>query len=591
MFKSKSFIQRSRRSQLGNGLIYAMLGLALVSAATAAFVTRQTELAVVRDGSIEGGAANVIAAAAATYVTEQYSALQPSPALAVTKNGFTLPAAQVFNPTVAQLNSLGYLTNTGDTAVSTNAGYVIQISRTPLGCIGAACDLSGQVYLDRPILRTASGELDGSFITGWLNSTGANGGYSTPGNAAQITGPGWTAANPVSGQPQGIVAVRFGFGASGLGQFARTTDSRPINFQNNFQVGGNTTVVGSGTFGGNLNVAGNAAVAGNSSVAGNSTVNGSSTFGGPVTINNSLTVSGPINNGCFKTTGASGRISTNCLDPDDVPAGSQGGIRTGDVIAGGGANNVVGVLRPGATGASGNFAAYLTASGDTVATGRARGNELVPTGYFAPGSACANPGALANNANASGWVACQNGVWFAIATQASVGGPCSPEFSEASATSGDKLVCVGGAYVPASSLYSAGSAGGACPVEGKQGFDTGAQYSQLLCRKNPAVAGAPLLWYRTQDLTSFKEYVGGGLYAHGDTIPKPSCSAVGSTPRQAIIDFVASGATASSDAAFNERAIDNGTSWTMSLTNGSGQPLTSNTGFATKQVNFFCYTY
>jgi hypothetical protein len=426
---------------------------------------------------------------------------------------------------VSNLNSLGYLTNTTGTGSFAVGNYVVQIQRTPVGCVGLACDLSGLVYLDTPVVRNLANEINGSWIAGWLKATGANGGYSTQGNPTLITGPGWTADNPVAGKPAGIVAIRFGFGSSGLAQFAKTTDTRPIDFQNTLHVGGAATLDGAVTVTTTLGVT------------------GASTLNGATAINNTLAVSGAttINN----TLGVTGAIQ----------------------------------------------AASLATTGDSVATGNAKGSQLVPTGSFAPGAACTNSGALSNNSTASGWVACQGGIWVAFATTATAGGGCAPDFSEATSTTGGKLVCLGGVYVPSSSLYAVGVAGSACTTEGRQGYDSGASYVQLICRRNPSYATAPLLWYRLQDLTGFKEFVGGGTFAHGAVIVKPICAAVGNSPRIAIIDFLGSGAAGTSDGAFNEKAVDNGSSWTMSLADGSGAPLTSSAGYATKQVSFYCYTY
>nr|WP_139787583.1 type II secretion system protein [Klebsiella pneumoniae] len=83
----------------------------------------------------------------------------------------------------------------------------------------------------------------------------------------------------------------------------------------------------------------------------------------------------------FKTNGqievggnqlVAGKIGTNGLNPSDIPSGFAGGVRTVDVVA----NGTVGVIKSGSTGASKNWAAYMTNTGtiyssaDIIADGK-----------------------------------------------------------------------------------------------------------------------------------------------------------------------------------------------------------------------------
>lgn len=67
-----------------------------------------------------------------------------------------------------------------------------------------------------------------------------------------------------------------------------------------------------------------------------------------------------------------GKIGTNGLNPSDIPSGFAGGVRTVDVVA----NGTVGVIKSGSTGASKNWAAYMTNTGtiyssaDIIADGK-----------------------------------------------------------------------------------------------------------------------------------------------------------------------------------------------------------------------------
>lgn len=54
------------------------------------------------------------------------------------------------------------------------------------------------------------------------------------------------------------------------------------------------------------------------------------------------------------------RLATNGLDPNDIPTGWGGGVRTYDLVA----SSIVSVMKTGSTGISGNLASYMTATGN-----------------------------------------------------------------------------------------------------------------------------------------------------------------------------------------------------------------------------------
>ena len=62
-------------------------------------------------------------------------------------------------------------------------------------------------------------------------------------NPATINGygGGWSWANPIAGNPAGIVVAKFGFGSAGLSQFVRMNDPRNPNLQGALTVVGNVT--------------------------------------------------------------------------------------------------------------------------------------------------------------------------------------------------------------------------------------------------------------------------------------------------------------------------------------------------------------
>lgn len=77
---------------------------------------------------------------------------------------------------------------------------------------------------------------------------------------------------------------------------------------------------------------------GNASVASDLTVGGTSTLNGLVNINNNLKVKSDTYLNTLSTTGLAkfgGRIATNGLNPNDLPSGWAGGVRTYDLYASG----------------------------------------------------------------------------------------------------------------------------------------------------------------------------------------------------------------------------------------------------------------
>ena len=532
-------LRTGRRQQHGNGLLYAMLGMAIVSTILAALMARNQDQRVFEAGAMEGAIAKNIAGAATAYITEYYPSLTATPPTSIVRTDptthaaiYTVDTSAVLHPTVEDLNKLGYLTGKrDDLAVYTNGRYRIAISPAPACAAATFCDLSGIVYLDTPVTRKAGSEVNGVWIAGWLKETGANGGYSfnlDTTTSANITFRSGAASNPVgptASPPAGIVAIRFAYNAQGNSQFVRMNETRPVELLNTLAVGPAPAI------------------------------------------------------------------------PASAPAAGLT-VRQGDVSV-----QVGGVAAKLDVTAQRNVTAKfdVTAEGNVIATGNIKGNQIVPTGSFVPGAACTNAGALANANNsplyAIGWVACQGGLWVAVATVASANDTCSNHASDATTTGGAKLVCFNGKYVAASSLFAVGQTDTDCPVadEGRQGYDPVNNYIQTICRRNPG-SSTPV-WYRLQDLTNFKEFISSDFYADGDSILKPVCPKAGGQERKPIVDFSAGGSGGSNDGlfGFTEMVTDNGPAWTMSLKDGSGLPLQAkNTAGvlvpAKMQVLVYCYT-
>jgi len=243
---------RALGRQGGNGLVFALLGL-LVSALVAAAALRASELQVRRDaGNAEATVLDSLRNAANNAIFEQMVTIQNGRALS--KNGVTVAPVfengqAVWNPSIPDLVGMGYLPTGWSARVSTlnQAPYTISFTRIPAGCLPATCNIEGHVILQGSI-RSGASATDGAVIGPILTRLGSDSGVALPTHPAEITGFGnsWTTANPVNGQPPGVVGVRIGTAASGFGQFVRIGDSRDPDLAGNLTVAGDT-VFGSGS--------------------------------------------------------------------------------------------------------------------------------------------------------------------------------------------------------------------------------------------------------------------------------------------------------------------------------------------------------
>ncbi|WP_075208442.1 type II secretion system protein [Klebsiella michiganensis] len=114
------------------------------------------------------------------------------------------------------------------------------------------------------------------------------------------------------------------------------------------------------------------------------------------------------------------RIATNGLDPNNLPSGWPGGLRTLDVYASG---------TVGTGDSSGNIKAYLNASGNIYASG-----NLQADGNITSASQVTANGRLTTNE------------FLQLNGQASVGGTCSPNGLQGRSPSGNILSCVDGIW-------------------------------------------------------------------------------------------------------------------------------------------------
>jgi len=74
------------------------------------------------------------------------------------------------------------------------------------------------------------------------------------------------------------------------------------------------------------------------------------------------------------------RLATNGLDPNDIPSGWGGGVRTYDLVA----SSIVSVMKTGSTGLSGNLASYMTGTGNIWSSNQITTNGKMATNGLDP---------------------------------------------------------------------------------------------------------------------------------------------------------------------------------------------------------------
>ena len=133
------------------------------------------------------------------------------------------------------------------------------------------------------------------------------------------------------------------------------------------------------------------------------------------------------------------RLATNGLDPNDLPSGWSGGLRTNDVYAAG----TVG------TGSGGAVNAYLNSAGNIYASNDVNVGHQVNAQYvWASGNLNSNYIHSNGNINADGRL--NAGEFLYINGKANVGANCSPNGLQGTDSTGLLLSCVSGKWVKAS---------------------------------------------------------------------------------------------------------------------------------------------
>lgn len=133
------------------------------------------------------------------------------------------------------------------------------------------------------------------------------------------------------------------------------------------------------------------------------------------------------------------RLATNDLDPNDLPSGWSGGLRTNDVYAAG----TVGA------GSGGAVNAYMNSSGNIYASNDVNVGHQVNAQYvWASGNLNSNYIHSNGNIDADGRL--NAGEFLYINGKANVGANCSPNGLQGTDSTGLLLSCVGGKWTKAS---------------------------------------------------------------------------------------------------------------------------------------------
>ncbi|EAA0682555.1 TPA: shufflon system plasmid conjugative transfer pilus tip adhesin PilV [Escherichia coli] len=193
----------------------------------------------------------------------------------------------------------------------------------------------------------------------------------------------------------GLLAYRVGYNSSMYSVYLRRDGTLPMT--GDLNLGGKSIknikdMTASGT-----TTTGALKTTGNASVASDLSVGGTSTLNGPVNINNNLKVKSDTYLNTLSTTGLAkfgSRIATNGLNPNDLPAGWAGGVRTYDLYA------------------SGNLTAGTIKSNGTIeSTGRIKAGEYLHLNGQATLNAKCTPNGLVGRDSTGRVLSCVSGKW------------------------------------------------------------------------------------------------------------------------------------------------------------------------------------
>jgi hypothetical protein len=452
-----------RQRQRGNTLIYTMLGLLVLGVLMLGFALRGRDKVFRIAGTLEGQVLRDLQSATNKLIFDSFVSLQKgekiernavsgadpllvsSGKVSILPFGVYVGPAAIYQPTwlvsTEKLQAMGYLPKGWARHTSSlNGGlYQINFRREPPGCLGADCHIEGLVILNRPVntpLETP-GMPNAVMIGGALGVLGIEGGQSLP--AGMGLGPAviagvqgtWSEANPVFGQPAGLIAARLGNGTKGFEEFVRIGDTRDPSLQNSLSIGKN------------LNIGGDARIAGVTTQQGD------------------VQLLGADGNPCVEQR-KDGQVIISC----------QGELKA----------RVANFAAPGATAGTPGVPSTSVSPQGVLATGQVRAREvLADQALRAPqlaltevveGAACtalpapANLGGTPTNVGAQasyaaltggGLAWCNAGQWQALQRFKAAGEPCTAATEGASAidpVDQQTLICKNGSFLRTSALLS-----------------------------------------------------------------------------------------------------------------------------------------
>lgn len=252
----------------------------------------------------------------------------------------------------------------------------------------------------------------------------------------------------------GLLGFRTGFNSALYSIYLRRDGTLPMTGDlnmggNNINNAKNITASGTGSFGDNITSGGNINAA--KEVIAHNAYGDTITLGGDnagndyeIRLSNGgrpLTVYSP-NAGNYTTilqidrnAKVKQRLATNDLDPNDIPSGWSGGLRTNDVYAAG----TVGA------GSGGSVNAYMNSSGNIYASNDVNVGHQVNAQYvWASGNLNSNYIHSNGNIDANGRV--NAGEFVYINGQANLGAGCSPNGLQGRSSDGSLLSCVNGLW-------------------------------------------------------------------------------------------------------------------------------------------------
>lgn len=170
---------------------------------------------------------------------------------------------------------------------------------------------------------------------------------------------------------------------------------------------------------------------GNATIGSDLAVGGTSTLNGQVNINNNLIVKSDTYLNTLSTTGLAkfgGRIATSGLNPNDLPSGWAGGVRTYDLYASGtigaGTGKTVNAYMNSAGNifASGNLTAGMIKSNGTIeSVGRIKVGEYLHLNGQATLNAKCTPNGLVGRDSAGKMLSCVSSKWSELTPAAASG--------------------------------------------------------------------------------------------------------------------------------------------------------------------------